>query len=57
MKEGQSIEDAIAHQQGSPLPFFLHVLLPTHLARHDEKGVYGSSVLTVRGPAPAPAGQ
>jgi len=48
-KEGQSLEGAIAEFQGSPAHFFLNVSLPRYVARHNEQGVFGRSMLTSEG--------
>ncbi|MEX2174170.1 MAG: hypothetical protein WD872_07395, partial [Pirellulaceae bacterium] len=44
-KEGQSIQDAVNAQKGSPVQFFLHAKLPKHVARHEADGTYGKSRL------------
>jgi len=57
-KEGQSIQEALAPYQKPNLAFFTGAVLPRHLARAGEGGVYGQSEVTpqgVRDTGPPPA--
>lgn len=55
MKDGESLNAKVAEKQPSPLQFLLHATLPPYLARHDERLVYGTSMLTPHGPAAVPS--
>jgi hypothetical protein len=49
MKEGQSLQDALAPYQKPNLTFFSLVNIPAYLARPPEHGAYGFSDLTAEG--------
>jgi hypothetical protein len=59
MKEGQTVQEALAEYQKPSLGFFSQVSLPVYLARPPEHGAYGFSQLTPQGvvntPPPVPA--
>ena len=59
MKEGQTVQEALAEYQKPSLGFFSQVSLPVYLARPPEHGAYGFSQLTSQGvvntPPPVPA--
>ncbi|MFN0053228.1 MAG: SHD1 domain-containing protein [Planctomycetales bacterium] len=59
MKEGQSVQDALAPYQRPNLGFFSNVKLPQYVARQAEGGAYGASRLTPQGiqKAPLPTAQ
>jgi hypothetical protein len=52
LKEGQTLEDALAPYQRPNLKFFGAIKLPNHLARPPEKGAYGATRLTAQGAVP-----
>lgn len=49
MKEGQSLQDALAPYQKPNLKYFADVKLPEYIARPNEAGAYGASRLTHQG--------
>lgn len=49
LKEGQSIQQAVAAQQKPDLVFFSRVRVPQYVTRPHEKGAYGESVFTPKG--------
>ncbi|HUY31471.1 MAG TPA: SHD1 domain-containing protein [Pirellulales bacterium] len=53
MKEGQSLQDALAPYQKPNIEFFSHVKLPQYVARPHEKGAYGASKLSFQGILPS----
>jgi hypothetical protein len=52
LKEGQTLDDALAPYQRPNLNFFGSIQVPSHLARPPEKGAYGATRLTAQGPVP-----
>lgn len=54
MKEGQSIQDALAPYQKPNLKFFADVKMPEYVARPNEAGAYGASKLSHQGIQSAP---
>lgn len=53
MKEGQSVQEALAPYQQPNVEFFSHVRLPQYVARGHESGAYGASKLSFQGILPS----
>jgi hypothetical protein len=55
MKQGQSLQDALAPYQKPNLKFYSNINLPQYVARPGETVAYGASSLTAQGIKPAAA--
>jgi hypothetical protein len=53
MKEGQTLQDALAPYQQPNVEFFSHVKLPQYVARPHPQGAYGASKLSFQGILPS----
>lgn len=53
MKQGQSVQDALAPYQQPNVEFFSHVRLPQYIARPHASGAYGASKLSFQGILPS----
>jgi hypothetical protein len=53
LKQGQSIQDAVAPYQKPDLSYFSRAKIPQHITKFQEKGAFGASLLNHQGIQPA----